>query len=84
MTVRSESAAGAFLAFDDESLADMSFVDAKFLSSAHSNDELGGSIVTPHIQGRDIIAAGAAGNGKAARCYCSSLLAPGAGGSRCP
>ncbi len=84
MTVRGESGAGALLVYDAEMPSDASFADAKFLSSAESGDGLGGSIVTPHIDGRDIIAAGAAGNGKAALFYCSPLIAPGKGGSRCP
>jgi len=46
--------------------------------------ELGRSIVTPRVGKRDIIAAGAPGHGKAALFYCSSLLPPGAAGSRCP
>ncbi len=82
MTVRGESSAGALLVFDADKPSDSTFVDAKFLSSAESGDRLGASIVTPHIDGRDIIAAG--GNGKAALFYCSPLLAAGAGGARCP
>ena len=82
MTVRGESGAGALLVYDVEGNSE--FVDAKFLSSAEGSDGLGASIVTPHIQGRDIIVAGAPGNGKAALFYCSSLLEKGAAGSRCP
>lgn len=84
MTVRDADGAGALLVFDAESPSDAKFVDAKFLSSAEGGDELGGSIVTPHIDGRDIIVAGAAGNGKAALFYCSTLLKSGEAGSRCP
>jgi hypothetical protein len=82
MTVRGESNAGALLVFDADKPSDALFADAKFLSSAKSGDALGGSLATPHIDGRDIIAAG--GNGKAALFYCSPLLAHGAGGPRCP
>ncbi len=84
MTVRGESGAGAVLVFDAEKPSDASFVDAKFLSSAEAGDGMGGSLATPHIKGRDIILAGAPGNGKAALFYCSPLIAPGMGGSRCP
>jgi hypothetical protein len=84
MTVRGKSGAGALLVFDVEEPSDASFVDAKFLSSVEAGDGLGGSIVTPHITGRDIILAGAPGNGKAALFYCSPLIAPTMGGSRCP
>lgn len=84
MTVRGESAAGAVLVYDAETPADAAFAEVKFLSSAESNDGLGSVLATPHIKGRDVIVAGAPGNGKAALFYCSSLLAPGAAGSRCP
>ena len=47
--------------------------EAKFISSAESGDELGRSIVTPHLGKRDIIAAGAPGHGKAALFYCSAF-----------
>ena len=82
MTVRGESSAGALLVFDADKPSDALFVDAKFLSSAKAGDGLGGSLATPHIDGRDIIVAG--GNGKAGLFYCSPLLAHGAGGPRCP
>jgi FG-GAP repeat protein len=84
MTVRGEQNAGALLVYDANEVNGAVFVDAKFMSSAESGDELGRSIVTPHIDKRDIIAAGAPGSGKAALFYCSALLAPGAAGARCP
>ena len=84
MTVRGESAAGALLVFEADKPSESAFVDAKFLSSATSGDLLGSAIVTPHIGKRDIIVAGAPGNGKAALFYCSPLLPHGAAGSRCP
>jgi hypothetical protein len=84
MTVRGEENAGALLVYDVEAPSDSTPVDAKFISSAKSGDELGRSIVTPHLDKRDIIAAGAPGHGKAALFYCSALLPSGAAGSRCP
>jgi len=84
MTVRDQESAGALLVYESDKAADAAFVDAKFMSSAEHGDELGRSIVTPHIGKRDIIAAGAPGNGKAALFYCSSLLPHGTAGSRCP
>jgi hypothetical protein len=84
MTVRGESAAGAVLVYDVETPADAAFAEVKFLSSAESSDALGSVLATPHIKGRDVIVAGAPGNGKAALFYCSSLLPHGAAGSRCP
>jgi FG-GAP repeat len=84
MTVRGESSAGAVLVYDVETPTDAAFVEVKFLSSAEANDNLGAVLATPHIKGRDLIVAGAPGNGKAALFYCSSLLPHGAAGSRCP
>jgi hypothetical protein len=84
MTVRGQENAGALLVYDAETATDAAFADARFISSAESGDELGRSIVTPHLDKRDIIAAGAPGNGKVALFYCSTLLPPGAAGSRCP
>ena len=84
MTVRGKSGAGAVLVYDVETPSDASFAEVKFLSSAESDDNLGAALVTPHIDGRDLIVAGAPGGGKAALFYCSSLLPPAAAGSRCP
>lgn len=84
MTVRGKSGAGAVLVFDVETPSDASFAEVKFLSSAESDDNLGAALVTPHIDGRDLIVAGAPGGGKAALFYCSSLLPHAAAGSRCP
>jgi len=84
MTVRDESEAGAILVYDADNSTDSSLVDAKFISSAEQGDQLGRSLTTPSIDGRDIILAGAPGNGKAALFYCSALLPAGAAGSRCP
>jgi hypothetical protein len=84
MKVRDNDQAGALLVYDAESSTDSSFVDAKFIASADQGDQLGRTLATPSIAGRDIILAGAPGNGKAALFYCSALLPAGAAGSRCP
>jgi hypothetical protein len=84
MTVRGKENAGALLIYEADDEGDAAFVDAKFLSSAEGGDELGRSIVTPRLDKRDIIAAGAPGNGKAALFYCSALLPHGEAGARCP
>ena len=88
MTVRGNSQAGALLVYDAQAASDSSFVDAKFLSSAEAGDQLGRALTTPRIEGRDIVrdivVAGAPGRGKVALFYCSTLLAAGAGGKRCP
>jgi hypothetical protein len=84
MKVRGKARAGALLVYDVETPTDTTFSEVKFLSSAEGDDNLGAVLATPHIKGRDVIVAGAPGNGKAALFYCSSLLPPGAAGSRCP
>ncbi len=85
MTVRDVSGAGAVLIYDVDTNGTRphSLSDIKFLSSAEGDDRLGASLAVPYIGDRNIIAAGAPGNGKVALFYCSSL--PGfAGGGRCP
>ncbi len=84
MTVRGAENAGALLVYDADPAAFATMLEAKFMSSAESGDQLGSSIVTPQVGKRDIIAAGAPGHGKAALFYCSALLAAGKAGSRCP
>jgi len=83
MTVRDQENAGALLVYEADVTADSSLAEARFMSSAESGDELGRSIVTPHLSNHDIIAAGAPGHGKAALFYCSPLFHFGAAGSRC-
>jgi hypothetical protein len=83
MTVRGTSHAGALLVYDLNQTSD-SLADVKFLSSASPGDLLGTSLSAPSIAGREIIVAGAPGNGKAALFYCSPLLPKGAAGPRCP
>ena len=84
MTVRDLSQAGALLVYDAETPTDSTLADVKFLSSAEQGDQLGRSVATASIDGRDIIVAGAPGNGKAGLFYCSTLSAAGKAGSRCP
>lgn len=82
MTVRGQKNAGSLLVYDMKFPWNPVLVDTKFISSAESGDELGRSIVTPHVGKRDIIAAGGPGHGKAALFYCTSL--PHAPSARCP
>jgi len=82
MTVNGKESAGALLVYDVNTLG-VTLVDTKFISSAEAGDELGRSIVTPHVGKRDIIAAGAPGHGKAALFYCSSLPSSYADSARC-
>jgi hypothetical protein len=83
MTVRDQENAGALLVYDAEVPTDSSLAEARFMSSAEGGDELGRSIVAPHLGNHDIIAAGAPGHGKAALFYCSALFGFGAARSRC-
>jgi hypothetical protein len=83
MTVRGESNAGAVLVWDLEAPGEIEFTEAKFISSAEENDQLGSSLVLPRVGERNIIAAGAPGNAKVALFYCSTLLPAGAEGDRC-
>jgi hypothetical protein len=84
MTVRGKHNAGALLVFDVERPSDTLFADAKFLSSAEEGDGLGTALCAPHLADRDVIAAAGPSSGKVALFYCSSLLALGKGGERCP
>lgn len=88
MTVRHTKRAGALLIYDVEQeprakreLYD--FLDIAFLSSAEEDDQLGRSIALPDLGDRQLLVAGAPGNGKAALFYCPSFLPPALAGGRC-
>ncbi len=83
MTVRDISGAGAVLIYDVEEPADSDFIDVGFMSSAEKDDRLGTAIALPDLGSRQIIAAGAAGNGKTALFYCPSFLPGNLAGPRC-
>jgi len=83
MTTRGMSTAGAVLIWDLEERGDDQLSDVLFMSSAESNDQLGATLALPRIQGRNIVAAGAPGNGKMALFYCSELVPPELRGERC-
>ncbi len=83
MKVRGTRRAGAVLVYDAEGDHPELLTDQLFLSSAKSDDALGGSVVAAHIAGRDVVVAGAPGKGRAAVFFCSALLGGQAGGSRC-
>jgi hypothetical protein len=82
MIARETSNAGAVLIWDLEE-GDPSLTEVKFLASAESNDQLGAALAMPRVGERNILAAGAPGNGKVALFYCSELLPGDLGGSRC-
>jgi hypothetical protein len=82
MTVHGQKNAGSLLVYGMQFPWNPVLVDTRFISSAESGDELGRSIVTPHVGKRDIIAAGAPGHGKAALFYCTAL--PHEASARCP
>jgi hypothetical protein len=83
MEVRGERRAGAILLFDVEGDDPHELWEAKYLSSAEVDDQLGHSIATPRIEGRHVIAAGGPGNGKVALFYCNSRLPADLAGARC-
>jgi hypothetical protein len=70
MTVRDERRAGAILVYDVEGPNEHTLTQARFLSSAEGNDQLGAALATARIGDRDIVAAGAPGGGKTALFYC--------------
>jgi hypothetical protein len=81
MKVRDTKRAGAVLVFDVEGDRPELLTDQLFFSSPESGDELGRSVVAAQIDGRDVVVAGAPGNGKTAIFYCSALFS--GGGGRC-
>lgn len=81
MKVRETRRAGAVLVYDVEGDRPGLLTDQLFFSSPEGGDELGRSVIAAEIDGRDVVVAGAPGNGRAAIFYCSSLLA--GGGGRC-
>lgn len=83
MTVRGEKSAGAVLLYDVEGAHPYDLTEVKFFSSAKSGDQLGMSLATPRIEGRQVIAAGAPGGGKTVLFYCNELLPSSLGGARC-
>jgi hypothetical protein len=83
MTVRHNAGAGAAIIYDVENPNDFEFKDIAFLSSAEQDDQLGSSISLPDLGDRQILAAGAPGNGKVALFYCFEFLPAELGGARC-
>jgi hypothetical protein len=83
MTVRHNAGAGAALIYDVEKPNDFDLLDIAFLSSADQDDQLGSSIALPDVGDRQILAAGAPGNGKVALFYCFGFLPDDLRGPRC-
>ena len=77
MTVRHNDGAGAVIIYDVDKANDFEFMDIAFLASAEQDDQLGTSIALPDLNGRQVLAAGAPGNGKVALFYCPSIDLPG-------
>jgi FG-GAP repeat len=82
LTVRGHPKAGAISIYDAEGKEPAYLSDQLFLSSAEDNERLGANLGAAHIDGRDVIVAGAPGGGRAAVFYCSLLVSAG-GGPRC-
>jgi hypothetical protein len=85
MSVRGESTAGAVFVYDVEGNAEQQtwVLETRFISSAESGDRLGTSVAMIQQPDRDLLLAGAPGNGKAALFLCSKLLPSALKGSRC-
>lgn len=81
MRVRGVKAAGSVFVFDVESRGDATLGEIKYVSSAEEEDQLGSSLAAPRLEERNVIAAGAPGNGKVFVFYCSDLDSD--GGGRC-
>ncbi len=73
MKVRKAAEAGAVLVYDLEDPEDFELAEALFLSSAEAGDLLGAALTSVRLESRDVIVAGAPGNGKTGIFYCSSL-----------
>lgn len=73
MGVRGVKAAGSVFVFDVESRGDATLGEIKYVSSAEEEDQLGSSLAAPRLEERNVIAAGAPGNGKVFVFYCSDL-----------
>jgi hypothetical protein len=74
LSVHGEASAGAVLVYDAEGREPQALSDLLYVSSAEAGDRLGASVVAVRQSRRDIVAAGAAGGGKAMLFYCSDLM----------
>jgi hypothetical protein len=83
LSIRGTGNAGAVLVYDVEGKTPEAVTDTLFLSSGESKDALGSSLVAAHLDGRDVVVAGAPGSARAAVFYCSKALRGAASGSRC-
>jgi hypothetical protein len=82
MTAREQKRAGAVLVFDVEDDRPELLTNILFWTSAETDDKLGTSVAAVPIERRDVVVAGAPGNGRAAVFYCPSFAEPALGG-RC-
>jgi hypothetical protein len=82
MTAREQKRAGAVLVFDVEDDRPELLTNILFWTSAETDDKLGTSVAAVPIEDRDVVVAGAPGNGRAAVFYCPSFAEPALGG-RC-
>lgn len=74
LSVFGESEAGGVLIYDAEGDEPYELSDTLYISSAEAGDELGTSVAAIRQDERDIIMAGAPGNGKTAIFFCNDLI----------
>jgi len=83
MAVYGTHGVGAILVYDLDSPGDGALSDVRFVASGQSGDALGGSVAAGSNGSRDIIVGGAPKSGQVSLHYCSSLVSPALGGTRC-
>lgn len=83
MSVYGTHGVGAILVYDLDSPGDGALSDVRFVASGKSGDALGGAVAAGSNGSRDIIVGGEPKSGQVSLHYCSSLVSPALGGTRC-
>jgi hypothetical protein len=83
MAVFGTHGVGAILVYDVDAPGDGALSDVRFVASGESGDALGGSVAAGSIGSRDVIVGGEPRSGHVSLHYCSSLVPPALGGTRC-
>jgi hypothetical protein len=83
MAVYGTHGVGAILVYDLEAPGDGALSDVRFVAGGKSGDALGGAVAAGSNGSRDIIVGGEPRSGQVSLHYCSSLVPPAMGGTRC-